>query len=131
MDPPVRIKQVGFQPQGGLSRFYHAADMLVLPSLRSETWGLVVNEALHHGVPAVVSDAVGCAPDLVEPGVTGEIFAAGCVPELSAALLRSLRLAGSENVRYRCRAKVENYSTVRAAEGIAAAYRAVVSDHEF
>ena len=51
----------GFQNQTQLSAFYMAADMLCLPSAW-DTWGLVVNEALYHGVPCVVSDHVGCAP---------------------------------------------------------------------
>src|SRR5207249_8276448 len=112
------------------SRFYHAADLLALPSLHSETWGLVVNEALHHGLPTVVSDAVGCAPDLIDAGETGEIFAAGSVPELTAALLRCCRLTGTRQVRLRCRAKVEGYTIAKAAEGIAAAYEAAVSYHQ-
>ena len=127
--PSVKLKEVGFQHQKGLSRFYHACDLLVLPSLHSETWGLVVNEALHHGVPVVVSDAVGCAPDLVEPGGTGEICSAGSVRDLTNALLRSSRLVGNKDVRLRCRAKVENYSVAKAAEGIAAAYLAAVTNH--
>ena len=59
--PEVRALFLGFQNQHQLSRYYHAADLLVLPSRESETWGLVVNEALHHGVPVsypIVSGAV-------------------------------------------------------------------------
>ena len=44
-----------------------AADCLVLPSDYRETWGLVVNEALASGLPCIVSDACGCAEDLVPP----------------------------------------------------------------
>ena len=46
------------------------ADMLVLPSLYTETWGLVMNEAMQFGVPCIVSDRVGCGPDLIRPGDT-------------------------------------------------------------
>ncbi len=46
------------------------ADVLVLPSL-SEPWGLVVNEAMLCGMPVVVSDRSGCAPDLVKSGQNG------------------------------------------------------------
>jgi hypothetical protein len=49
---------------------------------------LLVNEALHHGVPCVVSEAVRRAPDLVEPGVTGEISETGSSRSLTAAPLR-------------------------------------------
>lgn len=124
--PAVNAHFVGFQNQRDLSRFYHAADLLVLPSRRGETWGLVVNEASHHGVPCVVSDAVGCAPDLVEPGVTGEVFPSGSAEALRDALLRALSLIDRPEVRERCRTKVAQYTVEKAAEGIAQAYWSVV-----
>ncbi len=116
---------LGFRNQTELSRYYHTADLLVLPSAHSETWGLVVNEALHHGVPCVVSKAVGCAPDLVEPGVTGEVCETGSTPSLTAALLRALAMVNRGDVRNACRARVADYSVERAARGIAEAYDAV------
>jgi glycosyltransferase involved in cell wall biosynthesis len=45
---------------------YLLADLFVLASRGLyETWGLAVNEAMHMGVPALVSDRVGCQRDLV------------------------------------------------------------------
>jgi glycosyltransferase involved in cell wall biosynthesis len=122
--PTVAIRQVGFQHQMNLSRYYHSADVLVLPSVHGETWGLVVNEALHHGLPAVVSDSVGCAPDLIEPGKTGQVYRGGSVEGLSAALIDCLPLVGVAAARSNCRARVARYTTVRAAEGIATAWQA-------
>jgi glycosyltransferase involved in cell wall biosynthesis len=63
----------GFVNQSELGRYFRAADALVMPS-RQETWGLVVNEAMHYGLPVIVSDRVGCHPDLVQPGVTGFVY---------------------------------------------------------
>lgn len=63
----------GFQGRQELPKFYEMSDVLVLPSWR-ETWGMVVNEALCFGLPVVVSDQVGAAPDLVENGSNGYIF---------------------------------------------------------
>jgi glycosyltransferase involved in cell wall biosynthesis len=120
-----KVRFLGFRNQTELSRYYHAADLLVLPSAHSETWGLVVNEALHHGVPCVVSKAVGCAPDLVEPGVTGEISETGSAPSLTAALLRAIAMMNRGDVRNACRARVADYSVERAARGIAEAYDAL------
>jgi len=57
----------GFLNQSRIAQAYVAADCLALPSEASETWGLVVNEAMAVGLPAVVSDACGCAADLVRP----------------------------------------------------------------
>lgn len=50
----------GFLNQSDLPGYYLAADMLILPSRRmGETWGLVVNEALHAGCGVIVSESVG------------------------------------------------------------------------
>jgi glycosyltransferase involved in cell wall biosynthesis len=124
-EPAVEVIFAGFQNQTRLSAYYHAADMLVLPSRHSETWGLVVNEALFHGLPCVVATAVGCGPDLIAPGGTGEIFQADSAGDLAQALGRAAMLVGQPEVRDRCRAAVERYSVERAADGIAQAYTAV------
>lgn len=123
----VRAHFVGVQPQRALSRWYHAADVLALPSRHGETWGLVVNEGLLHGLPCVVTDAVGCAPDLIEEGVTGSVCRAGDPPALARALRAALSLSGhgpaGREVR---RARAARCSVARAAEGIERAFREVV-----
>jgi glycosyltransferase involved in cell wall biosynthesis len=78
-----------FQNQSRMPRTLAAADVVALPSA-SETWGLVVNEALCLGRPVLVSDRVGCAEDLVEPGATGWVFSAEDVGGLAAALRQAL-----------------------------------------
>ncbi len=83
----IHASFVGFKNQSELPACYASADVLVLPS-DSETWGLVVNEAMACGLPAVVSDAVGCAPDLIEEGKTGFTFPVGNVAELADRLAR-------------------------------------------
>ena len=62
-----RATFTGFLNQTEISRAYVAADCLVLPSDYGETWGLVVNEAVASGLPCIVSNACGCAEDLVGP----------------------------------------------------------------
>lgn len=124
--PTVKVHFLGFQNQTQLSPYYHGADMLILPSLHLEPWGLVVNEALHHGLPCVVSEAVGCSPDLIEPGVTGEVFETGSVQSLVLVFHRALAHTGRPEIRERCRKKVSDYTVEKAAEGIAKAYRFVV-----
>jgi len=78
---PVRC--LGFVNQSEIGGWYAAGDILALPSGR-EPWGLVVNEAMACGLIPVVSDAVGCGPDLVD-GI-GEVFPVGDVNALAAAL---------------------------------------------
>lgn len=116
-----RVRFVGFRNQREMSPFFHAADVLVLPSRQSETWGLVVNEALAHGLPCVVSDAVGCAADLVESGLTGEVFPAGDVRALADSLTRVFKWRAGVSTREACRSRVAGYGVPAAAAGIAEA----------
>ena len=80
----------GFFNQSRMPEAYAAADVLLLPSAYDETWGLVVNEAMASGLPAIVSDKVGCAPDLIATGETGAVFPAGNVPELAMQMEKYL-----------------------------------------
>lgn len=73
----------GFLNQTEIAEAYAAADVLVLLSDYGETWGLVVNEAMIFECPAIVSDRVGCGPDLIEDGETGYTFPFGNVEALA------------------------------------------------
>jgi len=77
----------GFQNQSQLPSMYALSDVIVLPSNAEETWGLVINEAMLSGLPAIVSDQVGCGPDLVIPGVTGSVFPIGDVEALAQLMV--------------------------------------------
>ena len=92
-----RIVFTGFLDQNAVSRAYAVADVFVLPS-ESETWGLVVNEAMNFGCPIIVSDRVGCAPDLVD-GKCGLVFPHDRPDALVAALRR---MAADDEFRSRC-----------------------------
>lgn len=120
----VRVAMLGFRNQAELPGLYAAADVLVLPSDANETWGLVVNEAMACGLPVVVSDAVGCAPDLVDDGATGYRYACGSVAALAVALGRALALADSPQRRATLAAKMAAHTPERAAQGTLAALRA-------
>lgn len=81
------VSFAGFLNQTEITRAYVAADCLVLPSDYGETWGLVVNEAMACGLPAIVSDRVGCGPDLIKDGITGAIFPFGDVQALAQKII--------------------------------------------
>jgi glycosyltransferase involved in cell wall biosynthesis len=83
------IRILGFRNQSELPRFFDLCDVFVLPSVH-EPWGLVVNEAMNAGKAIVVSDQVGCQPDLVRDGINGAVFEAGNVDSLGRALRRVL-----------------------------------------
>ena len=77
---------LGFQNQTRMPLAYRLGDVVVLPSRGpGETWGLAVNEAMACRRPTVVTDRVGCAPDLVT-AATGRVVPAGDAGALAAAL---------------------------------------------
>ena len=122
---------LGHLPRAGLPALYAAADVLVLPSLRTATfkepWGLVVNEAMHQGTPVIASDAVGAAAGgLVRDGRNGFVVPAGDAAALAARLSA---LAASPELRHRlgdaAREDVAGYTPAAWAEGVSRALRAV------
>lgn len=76
-----RIHFMDFQNQTAMPIVYQACDLFCLPST-SETWGLAVNEAMVVGKAVLVSTKVGCAVDLVKPGINGEVFRSNDLDDL-------------------------------------------------
>jgi len=87
-----RIRLTGPRTGPALAAAYASADLLVLPS-RTETYGMVVTEALARGLPVLafdvggVSEALGTAADGTRPGL---LVPAGDVDALGWALRRWL-----------------------------------------
>jgi glycosyltransferase involved in cell wall biosynthesis len=114
--PPATF--AGFLNQTAVSGAYVAADVIVLPSDGGETWGLVVNEAMASGLPAIVSDAVGCAPDLIVEGGTGFTFECGNAAGLAEKIVACHALVENKSdTRAAVASKIRNYSVERALEG--------------
>lgn len=65
-----RVELLGHVARENLPALYARADCFVLPS-RSETWGMVLNEAAAAGLPLVASEAAGGGYDLIEDGING------------------------------------------------------------
>jgi glycosyltransferase involved in cell wall biosynthesis len=123
----VSVDFRGFLNQSELPRAYAISDALVLPSER-ESWGLIVNEAMACGLPAVVSDGVGCGPDLVSPGTTGETYPVGDTKALADRLARIFgEVRAGKRRSHRCRERVGAYSLRAATEGLVAACRSVMA----
>lgn len=126
-----RITALGQVDRDDLPALYAAADALVLPSIATATflepWGLVVNEAMHQGTPAIATDAVGAvAGGLVRDGRNGLVAAAGDADAL-AARIRTLAMnpALREQLSAAAREDVQAFSEPAWAEGMRAALRAV------
>jgi glycosyltransferase involved in cell wall biosynthesis len=104
---PVRFRILPFQNQSRMPVVYRLGDVFVLPSAFGESWGLAVNEALACGRPVIVSDRVGCAPDVVDASC-GRIFPWNDWGEFGNAVaamfgdpgkLRAMRRAAGERAR--------------------------------
>ncbi len=83
-------KCLGYFEYHKTPELYTIGDIFTLVS-NSETWGMVVNEALCFHLPAILSDAVGSGTDLVKYGENGFIFPVGDVSALSEAILELFR----------------------------------------
>jgi 1,2-diacylglycerol 3-alpha-glucosyltransferase len=63
----------GFRQYAELPSYYALAGAFIHAST-VEPWGLVVNEAAASGLPLLVSNRCGCAPELVRDGANGFTF---------------------------------------------------------
>ena len=70
-----------------LRDWYRAADLVVLPTVAYEGFGMVTAEALATGTP-VVGTPVGATPELLEP-LDPRLVAAGSDPDALAAAIRN------------------------------------------
>lgn len=76
------VRLVGFVPEAHLAAYYQSADLVVMPSLQLEGFGLVTVEAMACGTP-VLGTPVGAIPEilnqvdpiLVAPGTDGQSLA--------------------------------------------------------
>ena len=123
---PGSVHFLPFANQTEMPSRYLLADLFVLPSRGCyETWGLAVNEAMHLGVPALVSDRVGCQRDLVTDGETGWVFRLGAEGELALKLTAALdalaRPGGRERFRSAALERIAGYTYRQTTAGLLAA----------
>lgn len=108
-----RICWAGAQPPDDMARFYRAADVFVFPSL-TDTFGLVMLEALACGLPVAAFDAPG------PHDVIGGSDAGAIGPDLRMSCLRALQIP-----RGRARAHAERFSWGAAARQFAGHLRSI------
>jgi glycosyltransferase involved in cell wall biosynthesis len=128
----IPIRFTGFLNQSQIVPAYVASDLLALPSDGGETWGLVVNEAMACGRPCIVSDHVGCGPDLIEVGRTGAVFPLGDVDALAALMVGLARdpshLAFMSTQAWR---RIQKHSVQAAVEGVLECLAAITGSRTF
>ncbi len=61
---------VGFKEKSALQDYYAAADIFVLLT-RGDVWGLVINEAMMHGLPVITTTRCNAGLEMVKEGESG------------------------------------------------------------
>ena len=81
---------------------------------------------MNFGLPLIISDPVGAAPDLVTSGETGFVYPSGDVDALTQALIRAEAMVRRDRaqVARAVLARVERYSVEAMVEGVLEAMRA-------
>jgi len=82
---PGVVEFAGFAHREELATYYGLAEALVLPTY-TDTWGLVVNEAMACGLPLILSRVAGCAADLVKENWNGLLIPPADVASLASAM---------------------------------------------
>lgn len=105
------VVYVGRREGDALARVYETSDVLVLPALR-EVWGVVVNEALSHGLFVVTTDEVGSAHDLLDEE-TGLMLPGADLDALAPSLIEIGRTLDVSDAARRRRARATARCTPR------------------
>jgi glycosyltransferase involved in cell wall biosynthesis len=119
-----RIHFMGYLDEHAKNAVLAHAYVFVHPTLQ-DSWGLVVNEALYRGAPVIVSDAAGCAEELVDGN--GIVVTAGDQDALTSALARVLDNPDERSaMAARSRAVVERCSLEAMVEPVVRAVQSAV-----
>jgi glycosyltransferase involved in cell wall biosynthesis len=113
------VSMPGFKQYAELPLYYGSAAAFIHAST-TEQWGLVVNEAMASGLPVLVSNRCGCAPDLVREGFNGFTFDPFNIEQL-AELMRGVAQMGPAHLAkmgMRSREIVAHWGMDRFAEGL-------------
>jgi glycosyltransferase involved in cell wall biosynthesis len=124
------VKFCGWVHREQITEIYALAEALIFPTY-TDTWGLVVNEAMACGLPIVASEVAGCVPDLVEDGWNGFIIA----PRAIEGLVRTMNMLASRpelaaQMRSRSRQRIQAYTPQSWAEGLVKAVAFAVDGTE-
>lgn len=81
---------IDFKLPNELKKYYEAADIFVMPT-RSDTWGLVINEAMAAGLPVITTYACGAGTEMIVPEKNGFLYEPEDIDALKKYLLVLMR----------------------------------------
>lgn len=77
-----RVIFTGFVRNEDTVQYYNASDIFIFPTLRLESFGIVIAEAMACGKPVIASD-IGSIPDVIDNGINGILIPVGDFKELA------------------------------------------------
>jgi glycosyltransferase involved in cell wall biosynthesis len=77
-----RVIFTGFVHNEDTHKYYNASDIFIFPTLRLESFGIVIAEAMACGTPVIASN-IGSIPEVIDNGINGVIFPTGDFMELA------------------------------------------------
>ena len=116
------IRFIGYVEGAGKANCYSQADVFVFPT-EHDTWGLVVNEAMYHGLPIVVTSAAGAAELVIDNGIIVEPRNDRMMQEALTQLIENPALR--KEMGERSKARIGRYGTEYAADSFMRVIRCV------
>ncbi len=117
----------GFRQIQELPIYLAFASVFIHPTLK-DTWGLVVNEAMAVGLPVLVSNRAGCAPDLVHEGYNGFLFSPDDLDQLTKLMvLMSSEQVNLSSMGQASRELISEWGPKRFARGLGQALQTVIA----
>lgn len=86
---------LGAIPNTDIPTYFFNANAFILPSL-SESWGLVVNEALAAGLPVLLSNEINARRSLLRDGVNGYGFSPFSISNMTDRIIDYIQLSLEE-----------------------------------
>ena len=77
-----RVIFTGFVHNEDTRKYYNASDIFIFPTLRLESFGIVIAEAMACSKPVIASD-IGSIPDVIDNGIDGILTPIGDFKELA------------------------------------------------
>jgi spore coat protein SA len=129
-DFPEHVKFMSFIPHAEIHVWFEAAEVVLVPSIGHEAFGLVNVEAMACGVPVIATN-IGGMPEVIEHGRTGylintqniEVELSNCVIQLLNNPKRIKRLGLNSIDRVK-----ENFTWEKSANRILQLYNQIVSE---